>query len=158
MKNILIIHGPNLNLLGEREPSIYGKLTLKEINGKIKRFATKSKVSVKIFQSNSEGKIIDLIHKNRKRADGIVINPAAYTHYSYAIRDALSAVGLPTVEVHISNIKKREGFRRFSVIKDVCIKQISGHGWKSYIEGIKYLVTSDSISSSTQKFAKLEKS
>ena len=139
MKNVLIIHGPNLNLLGEREPEIYGSLSLNQINHKIRVQGRTSKFVLKIKQSNSEGELIDFIHQHRKWADGIVINPAAFTHYSIALRDALSAVDLPVVEVHLSDIKKREGFRKKSVIKDVCIRQISGLGWKSYIEGLKVL-------------------
>jgi len=140
-KKILVIHGPNLNLLGTRETNIYGTLTMKEINSKIKQ-AAGSKAELKFFQSNGEGEIIDFIHKHRKWADGILINPAAYTHYSYAIRDAIAAVELPCVEVHLSDIKKREPFRRKSVIKAVCTAQISGLGWKSYTEGLARLLHS----------------
>lgn len=138
-RHILVVHGPNLNLLGTREVEIYGKLTLPHINRALKKFAGEMGAQLKIFQGNGEGEIIDCIHGNRKWADGIVINPAAYTHYSYAIRDAISAVALPTIEVHLSDIKTREPFRRKSVIQDVCVKQISGLGWKSYVEGIREL-------------------
>jgi len=138
--NILVIHGPNLNLLGEREPEIYGRTTLTELNKKITEYARSRKVKVRIFQSNHEGKIIDFIHKNRHWAQGIVINPAALTHYSYALRDALAAVALPTVEVHLSNIHKRESFRKLSVIKPLCLSQISGEGEKSYLKGIDILL------------------
>jgi len=138
-KNILVIHGPNLNLLGTRETQIYGTLTLKAINAKIKREAGRQ-ATVKFFQANGEGEIIDYIHKQSAWADGIVMNPAAYTHYSIAIRDAIAAVKVPTVEVHLSNLIKREKFRRISVIKDVCIGQIPGLGWKSYTEGLKLLL------------------
>ncbi len=137
---ILVVHGPNLNLLGEREPEIYGKLTLKDINQRIKTFAKTKKAAVKFFQSNCEGCLIDFIHAQRKWATGLVINPGALTHYSYALRDAISSVQVPTVEVHLSDIKKREKFRRHSVIKDVCVKQISGLGWKSYIKGFELLL------------------
>ncbi len=140
MRRILVIHGPNLNLLGEREPQIYGLLTLDELNAKLKEFAAEQKIELKIFQSNHEGAIIDTLHQERHWADGIVINPGAYTHYSYAIRDAIAAVGKPTVEVHLSDITKREPFRRKSVIKDVCVAQICGLGWRSYIEGVKKLL------------------
>ncbi len=136
MVHILVIHGPNLNLLGEREPEIYGKLTLNDINEKIEKVAVENNVEVKIFQSNHEGEILDFLHANRNWADGIVINPAAFTHYSYAIRDAISAINLPTVEVHLSDIQNRELFRKTSVIKDVCLKQISGLGMDSYLKGI----------------------
>ena len=138
--NILVIHGPNLNLLGEREPEIYGRMTLTELNKKIIEYARSKKVKVKIFQSNHEGKIIDFIHKNRHWAQGIVINPAALTHYSYALRDAIASVGLPTVEVHLSDIHKRESFRKISVIKPLCIDQISGQKDKSYLKGIDVLL------------------
>ncbi len=136
---ILLLHGPNLNLLGEREPDIYGKMTLAEINRLVKAEALKLKMKVKAFQSNHEGELIDLIHAHRKWADAIVINPGAYTHYSYALRDALASVEPPAVEVHLSDIRKREKFRRHSVIADVCAKQISGLGWKSYIEALRFL-------------------
>lgn len=140
MIKILVIHGPNLNLLGEREPEIYGSLTLEQINAQIQQFARQHQVEVMIFQSNHEGEIIDLIHEYRKWAQGIVINPAALTHYSYALRDAISAVNLPTVEVHLSDIHKREEFRRHSVIAPVCIEQITGLGSKSYLRGIKVIL------------------
>ena len=136
--NILIIHGPNLHLLGVRKKEIYGNFTLKELNRKIKEFALKNKIQAKIYQSNSEGEIIDIITKNIKWADFIIINPGAYTHYSYAIRDCIEAVNIPTIEVHISDITKRENFRKRSVIKDVCIKQIYGKGIESYIEALKF--------------------
>lgn len=139
MKQILVIHGPNLNLLGEREPEIYGKGTLSELNAEIRKYARTLRLKVKAFQSNGEGEIIDFIHSHRKTAAGIVINPGAYTHYSYAIRDAIAGVDLPCVEVHLSDIKKREEFRRISVISPVCIAQISGLGWKSYLKGLETL-------------------
>ena len=135
----VIIHGPNLNLLGEREPEIYGKATISNINDAINELASNLNIQTKIFQSNHEGSIIDFLHENRKWAHGVVINPGAYTHYSYAIHDAIAAIQLPTVEVHLSDIHHREGFRRISVIKEVCITQISGKGVNSYLEGIQYL-------------------
>lgn len=141
MKKLLLVHGPNLNLLGERETSVYGKLTLKQINTKLRAHARKKGVTLRVFQSNSEGGIIDYLHKNRKWAQGLVINPAAYTHYSIAIRDAIAAINLPAVEVHLSDIKKREKFRKTSVISAVCVRQISGLGWKSYVEGINHLIS-----------------
>ena len=137
---ILVLHGPNLNLLGEREPEIYGRMTLKEVNEKIREFAAERGAEVRIFQSNHEGTLIDLIHEHRHWADGIVINPGALTHYSYALRDAIAAVGIPAVEVHLSDIGSREPFRRISVIRDVCIAQISGKGHRSYLEGIERLL------------------
>jgi 3-dehydroquinate dehydratase-2 len=139
-KKILVLHGPNLNLLGEREPEVYGSMTLRELNQRLKKFAQESKCEIRIFQSNSEGKLIDLLHQHRKWAHGVVINPGAYTHYSYAIRDAISSIMRPTVEVHLSDIHQREEFRKISVIAPVCIQQVSGLGWRSYIEGIKTLI------------------
>jgi 3-dehydroquinate dehydratase-2 len=133
------MHGPNLNLLGTREVGIYGKLTLAEINRRLRKVATERRARLRIFQANGEGELIDWLHAQRKWADGLVINPAAYTHYSYALRDAISAVAVPAVEVHLSAIEKREPFRRKSVIKAVCLKQISGLGWESYAEGIRFL-------------------
>lgn len=140
MKKILVVHGPNLNLLGEREPEVYGSQTLEELNDQIRRFCEERGLEVKFFQSNHEGEIIDFLHRERRWADGVVINPAAFTHYSYAIRDALEAIGLPAVEVHLSDIYKRETFRRISVIAPVCIAQVSGKGCQSYLEGIERLL------------------
>ena len=137
---LLIIHGPNLNLLGERELNIYGTLNLKQLNNEIRQFSRLNHVKCRFFQSNYEGAIIDFIHKNRKWADGIVITPGALTHSSYALRDAVAAVDLPAVEVHLSDIHQRESFRKKSVIKEVCIDQISGLGKKSYFEGIARLL------------------
>ncbi len=135
---ILIINGPNINLLGERETGYYGSLTLAEIDGIIMEYGGKKNIKLSFFQSNSEGEIIDFIHNNKK-ADGIVINPAAYTHTSIAIRDAISSVSVPTVEVHLSNIHSREEFRRHSHIAPVCIGQITGFGYYSYILGLMAL-------------------
>ncbi|MBN1543050.1 type II 3-dehydroquinate dehydratase [candidate division KSB1 bacterium] len=137
---ILVIHGPNLNLLGEREPEIYGNLGLEAVNQRIRRLTNSLDVQVDFFQSNHEGEIIDYLHHNRHTADGIVINPGAFTHYSYALRDAVSAVNLPCVEVHLSNIQQREDFRKISVIEPVCIAQISGMGVDSYLQGIEVLM------------------
>lgn len=139
-KNILIIHGPNLNLLGTREVEIYGDLTLADINRRVAKVARECGASVRFFQSNGEGELIDFLHRQRRWADGVVINPAAYTHYSYALRDAIAGIALPTVEVHLSDIRKREPFRRKSVLKPVCFEQISGLGWASYAEGVRLLV------------------
>lgn len=141
MKRILVIHGPNLNLLGEREPRIYGSQTLEELNTGIRRFAEEHGVKVKFFQSNHEGAIIDVLQSERHWAEGVVINPGAFTHYSYAIRDAIAAVGLPTVEVHLSDIHRREEFRRISVLEPVCIAQVSGKGYQSYLVAIERLLT-----------------
>jgi 3-dehydroquinate dehydratase-2 len=137
---ILLVHGPNLNLLGEREPGVYGRTRLAEINRAFAAQARKLGYRTRAYQSNSEGALIDFLHRNRKVAAGIVINPGAYTHYSYALRDAVSAVNLPAVEVHLSDIRKREPFRRVSVIREVCIAQVSGLGPRSYTEGLKLLV------------------
>ena len=139
-KKIFVIHGPNLNLLGIRETDIYGSMTLKELNKLVKKYAQSKGVNVKFFQSNHEGKIIDEIHRARNKFDGIIINPGALTHYSYALRDAIAGIGIPTVEVHLSDIHKREDFRKKSVIKDVCVGQISGLGKDSYLQAIDLLI------------------
>lgn len=139
MFKILLIHGPNLNLLGKREPGIYGMSSLEEINAHAQRFAGEKGAELRVFQSNSEGALIDAIQDAAEWADGIVINPGAYTHYSYAIRDALSAVGLPAVEVHMSNIHAREEFRSRSVISAVVQGTVAGLGWRSYLLGIEAL-------------------
>ena len=140
MTNILIIHGPNLNLLGEREPEVYGSTTLVQLNQMLAQNARELGVEVRFFQNNSEGKIIDFIHKYRIWAHGIIINPGALTHYSYSLRDAIAAVSKPTIEVHLSDIHKREPFRKISVIKEVCIDQIVGLGIQSYFKGLEKLV------------------
>jgi 3-dehydroquinate dehydratase-2 len=140
IRNILVIHGPNLNLLGEREPEIYGTRTLKDLNQDILDYCKIKNIKARFYQSNHEGSIIDTIHKYRKWFDGIIINPGALTHYSYTLRDAIAAVEKPAVEVHLSDIHKRENFRKISVIKSACIGQISGKGIKSYIEGIEALL------------------
>lgn len=135
-KKILVIHGPNLHLLGIRERDIYGTYTLGEINNKIKEYAKKRGVKVFIFQENCEGRIVDIITQHIGKVDFIIINPGALTHYSYVLRDCIKACGIPTVEVHLSDITKRETFRRKSVIKSVCVKQIYGKGLNSYLEAI----------------------
>lgn len=139
-KKILIIHGPNLHLLGIREKDVYGNITLKEINKEIKEYAKEKNISVKIFQQNCEGKIVDLITSYIGKVNFLIINPGALTHYSYVLRDCIKGCGIPTVEVHISNIKKRESFRRISVIKDVCIAQFYGEGIKSYLKAIDFCI------------------
>lgn len=146
MKKILVIHGPNLNLLGTREPSIYGRVTLKQINEELKKIAQRRKVQLEFFQSNYEGKIVDLIGKSKNKFDGLLINPAAYTHTSVAIRDALLACGILTVEVHLSNIYTREEFRQKSLISPVVKGTILGFGPKSYYLGLEALI--DLISTS----------
>ncbi|MFQ6002112.1 MAG: type II 3-dehydroquinate dehydratase [Candidatus Zixiibacteriota bacterium] len=142
-KKIFIIHGPNLNLLGKREVEIYGKTTLLEINSHLKEFAKKKNISLKIAQSNSEGTIIDLLQQASSWADGIVLNPGAYTHYSIAIFDAVKACGPPVIEVHLTNIYAREKFRRHSVIAPACLGQISGFGWRGYILALEALLNRD---------------
>ena len=130
---ILVMHGPNLNLLGSREPDVYGKETLDQINGELKKIADKNNVKLEIFQSNHEGEIVDKIGKaSSEGIDVIILNPAAYTHTSVAIRDAVSAVGMPLIEVHLSNIYAREEFRQTSLIAPVAKGQISGFGSQSY--------------------------
>ena len=140
MIKILVIHGPYLNLLGRREKNIYGKRTLQEINDLIEKWATQENVEIKIVQSNHEGCLVDAIGEAADWADGIAINPAAYTHTSVAIRDAIAAVGVPTVEVHLSNIYAREEFRHTSLIAPVAMGQISGFGADSYLLGLKALL------------------
>lgn len=137
---ILIINGPNINLLGTREPDVYGVLTMDNINQYLKEFSQTLGVDLDTFQSNIEGEIVDKIQQAKGVFDAIVINPAAYTHTSVAIRDAISAVQIPTVEVHISNVHSREEFRKNSFIAPVCIGQISGFGRESYKLGILALV------------------
>jgi 3-dehydroquinate dehydratase-2 len=136
----LIIHGPNLNLLGKREPKIFGTMTLSDINEKLMEFAGRENLDLEIIQSNSEGQIIDALHKAMNAADGIIINPGAYSHYSLAILDAVLACGLPVIEVHLSNIYSREEFRRRSVIASACRGQITGLGWYGYILALQSLI------------------
>ena len=136
---ILIINGPNLNLLGTREPEIYGSRTLDDVRDRLQEYAKNNGIRLDFYQSNLEGEIINFIHAHRD-ANGMVINPAALTHTSIAIRDAVAAVGIPAVEVHLSNIHAREEFRRMSFIAPVCIGQISGFGTHSYLLGLTALV------------------
>ncbi|MCH7887325.1 MAG: 3-dehydroquinate dehydratase, partial [Candidatus Marinimicrobia bacterium] len=126
MKTIVIINGPNLNLLGEREPEIYGSQTLEELNHVIEEYASGKNLKLKFYQSNHEGEIIDILHNHRNDSDGFILNPGAYTHYSYAIRDAVAAISPPVVEVHLSDIQSREEFRKISVVEPVAAKQFSG--------------------------------
>ena len=140
MRKILVIHGPNLDLLGKREPAIYGKITLKQINAELQKIAKKRKISLKIVQSSYEGKIVELIGKSRNKVAGLLINPAAYTHTSVAIRDAIAASGIVTVEVHLSNIYSREAFRHKSLISPVAKGSVLGFGYKSYLLGLEALI------------------
>ena len=140
MKRILVIHGPNLNLLGQREPEIYGKVTLKNIDNELKKIAQKRKIKLTIKQSNHEGEIVDLIGKAKLKYNAILINPAAYTHTSVAVRDAILASGVLTIEVHLSNIYSIEEFRQRSLISPVVKGTISGFGPKSYTLGLEALI------------------
>ncbi|HKJ70004.1 MAG TPA: type II 3-dehydroquinate dehydratase [bacterium] len=141
--NIAVVHGPNLNLLGERNPEQYGTQTLHTLNDRIREYAGQNHF-IKTLQSNHEGALIDFLHDHREWADGVVINPGALTHYSYALRDAIEAIEIPCVEVHLSDIATREEFRKISVTRDVCIAQIKGKGVQSYLEGIDILTNQKS--------------
>lgn len=136
---ILVINGPNINMLGIREPAIYGGNTYQDLFDMIKKYADDNKLDVELYQSNHEGDIVTKIQQAYKVFDGIVINPAAYTHTSVAILDALKSVNIPSVEVHISDVSKREDFRQISYVRLFCEKTIAGHGFDGYIEAIEYL-------------------
>jgi 3-dehydroquinate dehydratase-2 len=137
LKKILVLHGPNLNWLGKREPKVYGRQTLADLNRLLTEYAEKADLQLKIFQSNGEGQLIDTIQEESAWAEAILINPGAYTHYSYALRDALAGVELPVVEVHLSNIHSREEFRHISVIAPIAVGQICGFGFDSYLLGLQ---------------------
>ncbi|HAZ08906.1 MAG TPA: type II 3-dehydroquinate dehydratase [Elusimicrobia bacterium] len=139
--NILVLNGPNLNLLGERDSSLYGTMTLAQLVREVTSHARRRGAKVRARQSNSEGALIDILHSHRKWADAIVFNPGAYTHYSYALRDAVAAICVPTIEVHLSNVTKREPFRRVSVIEPVCAGRRFGKGLQSYFEAIDVLIS-----------------
>jgi 3-dehydroquinate dehydratase II len=137
---VLVLHGPNLNLLGTREPQVYGALTLVDIDQRLKETGETLGLEVQTFQSNSEGGLIDALQEARTWAKGVVFNPGAYTHTSVALRDAVAAIGIPVVEVHLSNVQAREEFRRLSMIAPVCKGSIAGFGWRSYQLGLQALL------------------
>lgn len=137
MPNVLILHGPNLNLLGRRKPEVYGRTTLADIDARLEARARELGLTLRIVQSNHEGELVDAIQAAIDWADAILINAAAYTHTSVALRDAIEAVGKPAVEVHLSNIHAREPFRHNSLIAPVCVGQIAGFGWRSYLLGLE---------------------
>jgi len=141
--NILIINGPNLNMLGIREPDIYGSNTYQELVALVTEYANNNHCTVEIYQTNHEGEILDLLHSRYQEFDGLIINPGAFTHYSYAIYDCLKAIPLMAIEVHLSDLSTREPFRQISVIKDACKKQIHGKGIHSYFEAIDSFIRKD---------------
>ena len=141
MLNVLVLHGPNLNLLGTREPDVYGTDTLADIDSQLTALAEELKITIRIKQSNSEEVLIESLHSSREWANGVLFNPGAFTHTSVALRDAIAAIDVPVVEVHLSNIHARESFRRDSLLAPVCIGSISGFGTKSYMLGLQALKT-----------------
>lgn len=140
MTKILLLHGPNLNLLGTREPGIYGSTTLEDINRRVAEAGAARGVEVRPFQSNHEGALVEALHEARTWADGVIFNPGAYTHTSVALRDAIAGTGLTVVEIHLSNVHAREEFRHKSLLAPVCLGQISGFGWRSYLLGLEALL------------------
>ncbi|MBP5427430.1 MAG: type II 3-dehydroquinate dehydratase [Clostridiales bacterium] len=143
MHKILVINGPNLNLLGKREPLVYGTETLVQLENSIKEYSKNIGLNTTCVWSNSEGQIIDFLHKSIEKYDGIILNAGAYSHYSIAIRDAIASINIPVIEVHMSNIYSRESFRRRSVIAEVCLGQITGFGKLSYILALQYFKKDD---------------
>lgn len=146
MKKVLVLHGPNLNLLGTREPEVYGSLTLENINARLVALGQELGVEVRSYQSNIEGVLIDALHDSREWAAGVVFNPGAYTHTSVALRDAIAAIEIPVIEVHLSNVYAREEFRQKSLLAPVCMGKITGFGWRSYEFGLRALVGEISVS------------
>ena len=140
MTAILLLHGPNLNLLGTREPAVYGSMTLEDVNQQVIAAARGRDVEIHPFQSNHEGALVDALHEARTWADGVIFNPGAYTHTSVALRDAIAGTGLAVVEVHLSNVHAREAFRHKSLLAPVCVGQISGFGWRSYLLGLEAIL------------------
>lgn len=140
MDAVLVLHGPNLNLLGQREPDVYGKVDLAEINSRLAAAGSDLGVEVRALQSNHEGALIDALHEAQQWAIGVVFNPGGYTHTSVALRDAVAAISIPVVEVHLSNVAARDAFRHTSMIAPVCAGTIAGFGWRSYLYGLKALV------------------
>ena len=141
MLNVLVLHGPNLNLLGTREPDVYGTDTLADIDSQLTALAEELKITIRIKQANSEEGLIESLHSSREWANGVLFNPGAFTHTSVALRDAIAAIDIPVVEVHLSNIHARESFRRDSLLAPVCIGSISGFGTNSYMLGLQALKT-----------------
>jgi 3-dehydroquinate dehydratase-2 len=136
---VAVMHGVNLDTLGRRDPAIYGTLSLTELEGKVRRFAEEFGFSASFFQTNHEGEFCEELHRTAERSDAVVLNPGAWTHYSYAIRDALEVAALPAVEVHISDIESREEWRRHSVIRDLCVGHVQGRGMDGYRDAIEML-------------------
>jgi len=139
-RQLYLLHGPNLNLLGTRQPEIYGSMTLDDINQAAKDHIERHKVELRVGQSNHEGELIDMLHVARNWADGVVFNPGAYTHTSIALRDAIAAIDVPVIEIHLSNVHAREEFRHKSLLAPVCLGQISGFGWRGYLLALDALM------------------